>query len=614
MNSNPENLSTASKGRGQLYRWVAWFALANSLVFALIGLRYLSGYVPGETALAWIYLITVYISHHTIITVVPLIILATPLILLWPRHRVITVTGVLLFALMISVIMLDSMLWSQSRFHLNALTLKILGSKSWIFVAGIFLIALVFESILAKGTWNWLQSDAPRRGRLVTSICVISLLVSQGIYAWADASYYVPVTSLAQQLPVYRGVTAKSILSKTGLVDARAGRERQIARRLSRNMETGSRSLLNYPLNPLNCDSGERLNLLIILADAMRGDMITPVTAPNISAYAHTHGANFSNHFSGGNSSRMGAFSFFYGLPPGYWKSFSALQRSTVLVDRLQADDYQLGLFTSATMYRPVVLDRTAFANIPDLRMFTEPESDPAWKRDRKLTGEWFDWLDHLDPNKPFFGFLFYDATLGKNFPPDHAVQFQAETDDPLMERMARYKTAVHFVDSLVAEVLNDLDRRGLAGNTVVIISSDHGEEFDESGAGLKRHGSGYTRYQLQTPMVVSWPGRTQGEVYSHRTSHYDIVPTLMQDLLGCSNPASDYSVGESLFSMKQWHWLIAGSYFNYAVLEPDKLTITFPNGGFEVRDWDYKLIEEPEFDAAVLEAASEQNTRFYTR
>jgi membrane-anchored protein YejM (alkaline phosphatase superfamily) len=87
-----------------------------------------------------------------------------------------------------------------------------------------------------------------------------------------------------------------------------------------------------------------------------------------------------------------------------------------------------------------------------------------------------------------------------------------------------------------------------------------------------------------------------------------------MQDLLGCSNPASDYSVGESLFSMKQWHWLIAGSYFNYAVLEPDKLTITFPNGGFEVRDWDYKLIEEPEFDAAVLEAASEQNTRFYTR
>jgi len=614
MNSNSEKSPCERMPRRHLFRWAGWFALANSLVFALIGLQYLSGYVPGETALAWVYLVSVYIGHHAMITVIPLFVLAIPVILLWPVRRVIVVTGVLLFALMIALTMLDSMLWSQSRFHLNALTMKILGHQSWIFVAVIFLIALVFESILAKATWKWLQSDAPRRGRLVASICAISILVSQGIYAWADASYYVPVTSLAQQLPVYRGVTAKSFLTNSGLVDARAGRERQLARRLAKEIETGSSSLLNYPLEPLQCEPGERLNLLIILADAMRGDMVTPLTAPNISAYARTHGAKFSNHYSGGNSSRMGAFSLFYGLPPGYWKSFSALQRSTVLVDRLQADDYQLGLFTSATMYRPVVLDRTAFANIPDLRMVTEPESDPAWKRDRKLTGEWFEWLDQRDPDKPFFGFLFYDATMGLNFPPDHAVQFQPESDDPLMEKMAHYKTAVHFVDGLIADVLNDLEHRGLAGNTVVIISSDHGEEFDESGAGLKKHGSGYTRYQLRTPMVVAWPGRTHGEVYGHRTSHYDIVPTLLQEMLGCSNPASDYSVGASLFSMEQWDWMIAGSYFNYAVLEPDKITITFPNGGFEVRDWDYRLIDDPEFDASVLEAVSEQNIRFYAR
>jgi len=609
MTKNSEQALT----RRQHFRFLGWFALINAVIFALISLRYLSGYVPGETALAWIYLVTVYTGHHVMLTAIPLFVLVGPVVLLWPRRRVTGFVAVFIMALMIALILIDSMLWSQSRFHLNALTMKILGYQSWIFVAVMFLIGLMFETILARNTWNWVQSASSRSGWLVGSICAVCILVSQGIHAWADASYYVPVTSIAQQLPVYRGMTAKSLLTKYGFVNAQASRERQLARRLAKETGAVSRSPLNYPLDPLQCDSAERMNLLIILVDSMRSDMVSPVTSPNLSRFAASHGANFSEHFSGGNSSRMGAFSLFYGLPPGYWSSFSALQRSTVLIDRLQAEGFQLGLFSSQTMYRPVMLDRTAFANVPNLRMFTDSLSDPAWKRDRKLTGEWFDWLSARDPDRPFFGFLFYDATMAKNFPADYANQFKPENDSPQQQQMARYKTAVHFDDSLVGSVLEDLERRGLLANTVIIISSDHGDEAGESGAGLKQHGSGYTRYQLQTPMVLAWPGRTQGEVYDHRTSHYDIVPTLMQDLLGCNNPASDYSVGRNLFSLAQWDWLVAGSYFNYAILDPEKITITFPNGGYEVRDWNYVLLQDPEFDADILTAVSEQNTRFFS-
>jgi len=308
----------------------------------------------------------------------------------------------------------------------------------------------------------------------------------------------------------------------------------------------------------------------------------------------------------------MGMFSLFYGLPPGYWASFSSLQRPTVLVDELQARDYQLGLFTSATMVRPVVLDRTAFANVPNLRMVTEPESDPAWKRDRKLTQEWFEWLDARDLQRPFFGFLFYDTTMGRNAPPDHPLRVEPAGDSPQEIAFANYRSAVNFVDGLVGRVLDDLHARGLMERTVVLISSDHGEEFGESGEKLEKHGSGYTRYQLVTPLVLAWPGREQGVAYTHRTSHYDIVPTLMQELFGCSNPASDYSVGHSLFDMHSWDWMIAGSYYNYAVLEPDQVTITYPNGLYEVRDWDYRLSAEPKFRGDVLEAVSEQNARFY--
>ena len=57
---------------------------------------------------------------------------------------------------------------------------------------------------------------------------------------------------------------------------------------------------------------------------------------------------------------------------------------------------------------------------------------------------------------------------------------------------------------------------------------------------------------------------------------------------------------------------MVAGSYYNYAVLEEDQITVTFPNGLYEVRDWDYHLADDPQFRGSVLEAVSEQNARFY--
>jgi len=598
--------------RKELFRWAAWFALANALVFGLVSLRYFGGSAPAETALAWIYLVSVYIGHHVLLTVVPMFLLATPLIVILPRRRLLTVAAVVLFSGMIALMMLDSLLWSQSRFHVNALTLKILGWQSWVFTAVIFTIALFFESLLARSVWSWVLAPKPRRGWLVGSFCALMIVVSQAVHAWADAAYYVPVTGLGQILPVYKGVTAKSFMTKTGLVDVKESRERELARRVSQDLDSASGRLLHYPLSPLQCEAREPLNLLFIIADSLRGDVVTPDLAPRISRFAAERGMDFRNHFSGGNSSRMGMFSLFYGLPPGYWASFSSLQRPTVLVEEMQRQNFQLGLFSSASMYRPVVLDRTAFANVPDLRIVTEPESDPAWKRDQKLTREWFDWLGARDPDRPFFGFLFYDATMGRNYPPYQPLQVEPESDEPQAVEFAKYQSAVNFVDDLVGTVLDDLLARDLLDRTVVLISADHGEEFGESGARLEKHGSGYTRYQLVTPMVLAWPGRAAGVTYSHRTSHYDIVPTLMQDLLGCSNPASDYSIGDNLFSGRAWEWMLAGSYYNYAVLEPDQVTITFPNGLYEVRDWDYRLAREPKFRGRVLEGVSEQNARFY--
>ena len=70
--------------RKALLRWTGWFALANSVVFGLVSLRYFGGNLPADTTLSIIYLVAVYIGHHVMLTTAPLFILATPLIILFP--------------------------------------------------------------------------------------------------------------------------------------------------------------------------------------------------------------------------------------------------------------------------------------------------------------------------------------------------------------------------------------------------------------------------------------------------------------------------------------------------------------------------------------------------
>jgi membrane-anchored protein YejM (alkaline phosphatase superfamily) len=262
-------------------------------------------------------------------------------------------------------------------------------------------------------------------------------------------------------------------------------------------------------------------------------------------------------------------------------------------------------------MYRPVALDRTAFASVPDLRITPAHPSAPAWQRDRDMLAEWFDWMDRRATTRPFFGFLFFDASNAQSFPPAYPGQFKALPGRPKAGAFAAYRSAIHFDDALVAQVLADLRERGVEDRTVVLVTSDHGEEFMESGPEFDDHGSGYSRYQLQVPMLISWPGKAPGTV-NRRTSHYDVAATLLHGVLGCSNDAADYSSGADLFQQPGWDWLVAGSYYNYAVLEPDQITVTFPNGLYEVRDWDYRIVDQPEFRGEVLRAVMQENRRFH--
>lgn len=52
---------------------------------------------------------------------------------------------------------------------------------------------------------------------------------------------------------------------------------------------------------------------------------------------------------------------------------------------------------------------------------------------------------------------------------------------------------------------------------------------------------------KLRFPLVIHWPGKKPANI-EYMTSHLDLVPTLLPEVLGCENPTEDYSVGMSIW------------------------------------------------------------------
>jgi membrane-anchored protein YejM (alkaline phosphatase superfamily) len=150
-----------------------------------------------------------------------------------------------------------------------------------------------------------------------------------------------------------------------------------------------------------------------------------------------------------------------------------------------------------------------------------------------------------------------------------------------------------------------------LLEDTVVLVLSDHGYEFDDNGLGYLGHASNYTAAQLRATLVMRWPGRPP-MVYRNRSSHYDIPATLLQDLFGCTNDPADYSVGGDLFAGRDWDWIIAGSYSSHAIVQPDRVILTHPSGFVELLGPDYRPLHQARVDPGVVEAALGDMRRFY--
>ena len=601
--------------RRELLRWCGWFGAANVAIVGLVASRYLWGYPFSSDLPGTLYVILAVIGHAAVMAYIPLYAVITPVVLLLPSRPLVTVVAVLVTSFTVSLLLFDTNVFAQNHYHLSWLTLEIMEWYTFALASVFFVIVLAFESMLAGIVRKRLSEGWQRiRGRWLAAVLAGCWLASQLLHIWGDAVGHTPVTQFTRYMPVYYPFQAKRTLARLGVIDAELAKER---RQLSRSVDD-SQGELRYPLNPVNCvaDRESLPNILIVMIDALRADSIHPQLMPNLFEFGES-ASRFQQHYSGGNSTRMGLFALFYGLPSTYWQSFYALQRSPLLMDLVKENQYEMALFSAIGFGSPMSVDRTVFASWPGLPS-KGADGMSMQEQNSKVTVDWESWLSVRDASEPFFAYLHYN-------PPTFFMSSEKPASDadvlPMEERFSRnpdaedewlrYRRALVTIDQEFGRFMESLNSSSMADDTIVIVTSDHGREFDDNGLGYIGDGTAFSNAQLRAPMLIAWPGKEPAD-FSHRTSHHDLPVTLLQDVFSCENPPREYSIGNNLYSGTSWEWTMAGSYSSHAILEPGQVIISTRGGFTEVRDQNYQPVSGSNLNATVIREAMEAQSRYF--
>jgi arylsulfatase A-like enzyme len=237
----------------------------------------------------------------------------------------------------------------------------------------------------------------------------------------------------------------------------------------------------------------------------------------------------------------------------------------TTIAEAMAAGGYRTGGFVGNRAYSSRLwgLDRgfMHYESHPELTVGSILDSAPLFRHLRRLGNRWLGtyWIagereapdiarrflrwQARDTARPFFAFLnLFDAHSPYTSPAPFDQMFGAPklrgiipdvrpTEDQIRDLRDAYDGSIAFLDQQLGVLLEELRRRGVLDNTVVIVTSDHGEHFGEHG--LLDHGNSLYMPLLHVPLVIMLPeSAAWGQRVTAAVSLRDIPATLV-DLTG---------------------------------------------------------------------------------
>ena len=318
----------------------------------------------------------------------------------------------------------------------------------------------------------------------------------------------------------------------------------------------------------------ERPNVIVYLIDTLRADHLgaygySRPTSPNIDRFA-ADAVLFTNAQAQSSWTRPSVVSLLTGLAPrrhGVTRRKDALSASVdTLAELLAADGYQTAGIVTNGNAGPNFRLHQGYESFRHLR---ESSDTPHRHKLSDRINHWiFAWLDNLlarqrengdQEPRPFF--LYAHATdphipytpsepFRSRFAPEvdpkigllHNVRAVIQGEIPPTEAMRRdlidlYDAEIAFNDHHFGRLIDRLKELGLYDTSLIILVSDHGEEFLDHGGW--EHGVTLYEEQLHVPLIVKLPGgASAGRRIDAIARQVDVVPTILE-LLGIAPPAA---------------------------------------------------------------------------
>lgn len=306
--------------------------------------------------------------------------------------------------------------------------------------------------------------------------------------------------------------------------------------------------------------SKARPNVLVIVVDTLGAKHISPYSpalshTPAIEKLADS-GVLFQNAFAAAPWTKPSIASILTALSPaehGVTKMRSKVPHQIpTLAETFKQNGYATGAVVSHSFLNAGLgfdqgFDSYTQVNVKNIHssITSKKASDKAigWLEDLKRTGTgapFFLFVHYFDPHYVYRHHAErggrsgktgaqsdYSGALKPGMPLRQLREMRASfSREDLRFLESLYHEEIAFTDSQIGRLLEHLESNGIADDTVIVLTADHGEEFMEHGW------IGHTRnlYNdvIRVPMIVRYPKVTKPQVSDYAVSHLDIGPTVL--------------------------------------------------------------------------------------
>lgn len=239
-------------------------------------------------------------------------------------------------------------------------------------------------------------------------------------------------------------------------------------------------------------------------------------------------------------------------------------------------------------------------------------------------------WIQEQSAGKPFFLYLAYNAPHNPIQPPEAFLQRYRAKHPQATEKRAKLAALIEHLDRGVGQVLETLDKTGLAQNTLVIFTSDNGGWLPAGANNGPVRGGKTMVYEggIRVPMAARWPGKIRPGSRSDVVAlTMDLCPTVLE-AAGVKRPENLDSVSILPVLLGQtdqlaprnlvWSWLEADRWIRAVRRGNDKLLTPKPGKPMELYDLGNDLREttdlvktRPELAAELQKALDAHVARF---